>query len=99
MPTISQEIRAEVAKRPKALVLKTSCATHSRSSNLLLGAHVFYEYRLSGGLELEVELIRTALIPEEKVSDREMAEILDIDKKMRRGERTRLDHVLAELKV
>ncbi len=42
-------------------------------------------------LRHEVELIRTALIPEEKVSDREMAEILDIDKKMRRGERTRLD--------
>jgi len=36
-----------------------------------------------------MELIRTALIPEEKVSDREMAEILDIDKKMRCGERTR----------
>ncbi|MDP3103706.1 MAG: hypothetical protein Q8M95_03770 [Candidatus Methanoperedens sp.] len=42
-----------------------------------------------------MELIRTALIPEEKVSDREMADILDIDKKMRRGEKTRLDHVLA----
>ena len=41
-------------------------------------------------LRHEVELIRTALIPEEKVSDRELAEILDIDKKMRRGERTRL---------
>jgi hypothetical protein len=50
-------------------------------------------------LRHEVELIRTALIPEEKVSDREMAEILDIDKKMKRGERTRLDHVLAELNV
>lgn len=50
-------------------------------------------------LRHEVELIRTALIPEEKVSDREMAEILDIDKKMRRGEKTRLDHVLAELNV
>jgi hypothetical protein len=50
-------------------------------------------------LRREVELIRTALIPEEKVSDREMAEILDIDTKMRRGERTRLDHVLAELNV
>lgn len=45
-------------------------------------------------LRHEVELIRTALIPEEKVSDRELAEILDIDKKMRRGERTRLDHCL-----
>ena len=50
-------------------------------------------------LRHEVELIRTALIPEEKVSDKEMAEILDIDKKMRRGEKTRLDHVLAELNV
>ncbi len=41
-------------------------------------------------LRHEVELIRTALIPEEKVSDRELADILDIDKKMKRGERTRL---------
>jgi hypothetical protein len=45
-------------------------------------------------LRHEVELIRTALIPEEKVSDREMAEIFDIDNNMRRGERTRLDHCL-----
>lgn len=50
-------------------------------------------------LRREVELIRTALIPEEKVSDEEMAEILDIDAKMRRGERTRLENVLAELNV
>jgi hypothetical protein len=50
-------------------------------------------------LRREVELIRTALIPEEKVSDEEMAEILDIDAKMRRGERIRLDDVLAELNV
>lgn len=50
-------------------------------------------------LRCEVELIRTALIPEEKVSDEEMAEILDIDAKMRRGERTRLENVLAELNV
>ncbi len=50
-------------------------------------------------LRREVELIRTALIPEEKISDKEMAEILDIDTKMRRGERTRLDQVLAELNV
>ena len=41
-------------------------------------------------LRHEVELIRTALIPEEKVSDSEMAEIFEIDKNMRRGERTRL---------
>jgi len=50
-------------------------------------------------LRYEVELIRTALIPEEKFSDEEMAEILDIDAKMRRGERTRLDDALAELNV
>ena len=50
-------------------------------------------------LRREVELIRTALIPEEKVSDEEMAEILDIDEKMRRGERTTLNNALAELNV
>jgi len=50
-------------------------------------------------LRREVELIRTALIPEEKVSDEEMAEILDIDAKMRRGERIRLNEALAELNV
>lgn len=50
-------------------------------------------------LRREVELIRTALIPEEKISDKEMAEILDIDAKMRRGERVRLDDALAELNV
>jgi hypothetical protein len=50
-------------------------------------------------LRREVELIRTALIPEEKVSDEEMAEIHDIDTRMRRGERTRLDDALAELNV
>ncbi len=33
------------------------------------------------------------LIPEEKVSDEEMAEILDIIAKIRRSERTRLDNV------
>jgi len=50
-------------------------------------------------LRREVELIRTALIPEEKVSDEEMAELIDIDARMRRGERIRLDDVLAELNV
>ena len=50
-------------------------------------------------LRREVELIRTALIPEEKVSEEEMAEIRDIDARMRRGERTRLDDALAELDV
>ncbi len=50
-------------------------------------------------LRREVELIRTALIPEEKVSEEEMTEIRDINAKMRRGERTRLDDALAELNI
>ena len=50
-------------------------------------------------LRREVELIRIALIPEEKISDEEMAEILDIDAKMKRGERIRLDDALADLNV
>ncbi len=50
-------------------------------------------------LRREVELIRTALIPEEKVSDEEKAEILHMDAGMKRGERVRLDDALAELNV
>jgi hypothetical protein len=50
-------------------------------------------------LRHEVELIRTALIPEEKIGDGEMAELIDIDARMRRGERIRLDDALAELNV
>ncbi len=50
-------------------------------------------------LRHEVELIRTALIPEEKISNEEMAEILDIDARMRRGERVRFDDAIAELNV
>ncbi|VVB87879.1 Uncharacterised protein [uncultured archaeon] len=50
-------------------------------------------------LRHEVELIRTALIPEEKVSDEEMVEILEIDARMRRGERVRFADALAELNV
>jgi len=50
-------------------------------------------------LRREVELIRIALIPEEKITDEEMAEILDIDARMKRGERIRLDDALADLNV
>ncbi len=50
-------------------------------------------------LRHEVELVRNALIPEEKVNDEEMKEILDIDARMRRGERIRLDDAIAELNV
>ncbi|MCZ7360169.1 MAG: hypothetical protein O8C55_08850 [Candidatus Methanoperedens sp.] len=50
-------------------------------------------------LRREVELIRIALIPEEKITDEEMAEILDIDARLKRGERIRLDDALADLNV
>lgn len=47
---------AEVAKRPKALVLKTSCATHSRSSNLLLGVQVFQDNTLKNKHEVGISI-------------------------------------------
>ncbi len=50
-------------------------------------------------LRHEVELIRTALIPEEKIRKGEKEEILEIDARMRRGEKVRLDDALAELNV
>ncbi len=50
-------------------------------------------------LKHEVELIRSALIPEEKVSDKELKEILEIDATMQSGERTRFKDALAELNV
>lgn len=50
-------------------------------------------------LRREVELIRSALIPEEKVSDEELKEILEIDAKMQSGERTRFKDAMAELNV
>ncbi|MCX9012921.1 MAG: hypothetical protein OIN66_17605 [Candidatus Methanoperedens sp.] len=50
-------------------------------------------------LRREVELIRTALIPEEEISNEERAEIHEIREKVKRGERIRLDDALAELNV
>jgi len=50
-------------------------------------------------LRREVELIRSTLIPEEKVSDEELKEILEIDATMQSGERTRFEDALAELNV
>lgn len=50
-------------------------------------------------LKREVELIRTALIPEEEISNEERAEIHEIREKVKRGERIRLDDALAELNV
>lgn len=47
----------------------------------------------------EVELIRSALIPEEDISNEERAELQEIREQMARGEKHRLDNVLAELNV
>lgn len=43
--------------------------------------------------------IRIAIIAKEKISEEEMTEIIDIDAKMRCGERTRLDEILDGLNV
>lgn len=50
-------------------------------------------------LRREIELIRSALVPEEEISDEERAEIREIRAETKRGERFRLDDVLAELNV
>ncbi len=50
-------------------------------------------------LRREVELIKSALIPEEEISDEERSEIHKIREETKRGEKFRLDDVLAELNV
>ncbi len=50
-------------------------------------------------LRREVERISSALIPEEEISDEERAEIHKIREETKRGEKSRLDDVLAELNV
>ena len=50
-------------------------------------------------LRREVELIKSALIPEEEISDEERLEIHKIREETKRGEKFRLDDVLTELNV
>ena len=45
-------------------------------------------------MEREIKIVRTALIPEEKVSKKEMEEIKKIDREMQKGERISLDEFL-----
>jgi len=52
------------------------------------------ELRLKG-----FEIRKSARIPEEKISDEERADIHEIREEMKRGEKFRLDDVLAELNV
>lgn len=47
----------------------------------------------------EIEVIRSALVPEEEISDKERAEIRKVRAETKRGKRFRLDDVLAELNV
>ncbi len=48
-------------------------------------------------LRKDVSVIRYSLIPEEKVSSEEMAEILMIENEMEEGRRFKLDDILGEL--
>ena len=48
-------------------------------------------------LRKDVSVIKYSLIPEEKVSSEEMAEILMIEKEMGMGRRFKLDDILGEL--
>ena len=48
-------------------------------------------------LRKDVSVIRYSLIPEERVSSEEMAEILMIEKEMEMGRRFKLDDILGEL--
>ncbi len=50
-------------------------------------------------LRREVELVRSALIPEIEISDEEKAEIHKIRDEVKRGEKVRLEDALAGLDV
>lgn len=48
-------------------------------------------------LRKELEQVRYALIPEEEVNEAELKEIMEIEKKMDRGEKVKLENALKEL--
>ncbi len=50
-------------------------------------------------LRREMDIIRSALIPEEKISSKESEELHLIEAKMKKGEKTRLQDALEELNV
>jgi len=47
-------------------------------------------------LEREIRIVRTALIPEEKIDKKELKEIKEIDHEMQEGERISLDEILGK---
>ncbi len=50
-------------------------------------------------LRKEMQQVKSALIPEETVSNEELAELQDIEIRMKRGEKVRLQDALEELNV
>lgn len=50
-------------------------------------------------LRKEMQQVSSALIPEEKISNEELAELQDIEMRMKRGEKVRLQDALEELNV
>ncbi len=54
-------------------------------------------YRELKDLKKEVELIRSALVPEEMLNENEIKDILQIEKEMEQGERIKLEDALREI--
>jgi len=50
-------------------------------------------------LRQEMRTLRSALIPEEKISSKELEELHQIEARMKKGEKTRLQDALEELNV
>jgi len=50
-------------------------------------------------LRQEMKILRSALIPEEKISSKELEELHQIEARMKKGEKTRLNDALEELNV
>jgi len=48
-------------------------------------------------LKKEIELVRNILIPEEELDDRELEEIIKIEKEMKKGEKISIEDVLKEI--
>ncbi len=50
-------------------------------------------------LRQEMKILRSALIPEEKISSKELEELHQIEARMKKGEKIRLQDALEELNV
>lgn len=54
-------------------------------------------YRELKDLKKDIELIKSALVPEEMLNEEEVQEILQIEEEMKQGERIKLDDVFKEI--